>query len=88
MGEVVYLKYLRFTMVDGIDTINSVLGYTSPTILESSGIITVTTSAQFSVKVFVLPNNLNAKWEYISTSIIKIYPPSNYGTMVVEIWER
>lgn len=87
-GSTDYSKYMRFTMVSGTCTINQVIGYATPTIVETLGTITVTSNAEFTASTFVIPNNFNTLWSYISSSEITLNPPSDYGTIVVEIWEK
>lgn len=85
-----FSKYIRFTAVSpSTVSIDEQFGWDStiPTPSVSSGTIEVTGSAVFSASTFVNPNQ-NINYTYQSSSQIDLYPTSNWGTLVVEIYER
>ena len=81
-----YPKILRFSITDGVVSYLIREGWTiDPTVEEAGGIITVSSNAEFALKTDVYPYNRNCNYSYIDSSTIEIYPPDNYGTLVVEI---
>lgn len=83
-----FSKYVKITATSpSTVSVGTPIGFSSVSASESGGTISVTTSAEFSVNTFVVPNQ-NINYSYISSSQIDLYPPSNWGTLVVEIYER
>ncbi len=86
----VFTKYIRFTATSpSTVTISEQFGWgeTLATPSITNGVISVTGTAVFSNGTFVNPNQ-NINYSYISSSQIDLYPPSSWGTLVVEIYER
>ena len=84
-----YTKYLRVTATSpNTVTVNTSFGFTS-TITASivGGVINIGSTAEFTPTMFVV-NNQNANYAYSSTSLITVSPAANWGTIVIEIYER
>jgi hypothetical protein len=84
-----YTKYYRFTATSPSTlTENETYGFTSPIVLSiAGGTITATSSAEFTTSMFIVPNQ-SINYLYISTSSIEFYPPTSWGTLVIEIYLR
>jgi len=84
-----YSKYYRFTATSPSTlTENEISGFSGAITLSIvGGTITVSSSAEFTSSMFIVPNQ-SVNYSYISASAIEIYPPSGWGTLVVEIYKR
>ena len=82
-----YNKYMRFTSVAGSITYNNQLGWGSnPTATENGNTITVSGNSEFTNSTYIRTSNEMCNYSYINSSTLEIYPPSGYGTVVIEVW--
>lgn len=83
-----FSKYVKLTAISPSTlTVGTPIGFSGVSAAMNSGTIEVTSSASFSANTFVHPNQ-NINYSYQSSSQIDLYPNSNWGTLVVEFYER
>ncbi len=83
----IYSKYVRVVAISpSVTTVGIPYGLGTITAAVVGGVIQISSSAEFTDTMFVVPNQ-NTNYALISASLIEVYPPVNWGTLAIEIYE-
>ena len=88
VGVVSNSRYLRVKLEAGVATEEKKIGFTGTlSYAFSDGTLTITSTVagDFPSDVFIIPNQLDCNYEYVSNTEIKITPNTGYGTLVTII---